>query len=429
VKNCLAIIADDTNWDTARNNIFSSDNNVYLTVELLGAIRNKDVTEILVSKTNVIPQSGTSLLRRFRDQFYYTALIRIGDSKSIELLLEKWCHEPNNIRGISLYLEILLVKDSLLPLLDDFIKQPQISSDDFKKQNILDLRTRIVSIPQNYVINSTDERTTKRKRNKTREPLQYSEQLSYSYLPSDILPPLSDFVLNHPLYKARQAEIKTNLEILQKSKKITDLDAELLNAIFKLEEVRAVEAVEFFVPKLLLKLDSSIKSQKQTIDTKYVSIKDYPVAVALAEIGIPSIWGLLDEIAKSEDGTEYREIAYQTMTAILPAVAIPGFVNESLKKHTGEIAQLRLYKMYPLMGLPIEGTPLIPQLREWQSTDKLFKTNAKFISLENGDVTLERANGQCTTIEYSVLRKEDQDYVKEQLNPETKTPKNETTKD
>ena len=67
--------------------------------------------------------------------------------------------------------------------------------------------------------------------------------------------------------------------------------------------------------------------------------------------------------------------------------------------------------------------------RNWQSTDKLFKTNAKFISLENGDVTLERANGQCTTIEFSVLRKEDQDYVKEQLNPETKTPKNETTKD
>jgi hypothetical protein len=67
--------------------------------------------------------------------------------------------------------------------------------------------------------------------------------------------------------------------------------------------------------------------------------------------------------------------------------------------------------------------------REWQSTDKLFKTNAKFISLDKGDIILEKADGKRTTIEFSVLRKEDQDYVKEQLNPETKTPKNETTKD
>jgi hypothetical protein len=81
-----------------------------------------------------------------------------------------------------------------------------------------------------------------------------------------------------------------------------------------------------------------------------------------------------------------------------------------------------------LDALPQVETPA-SSIRQWQSTDGLFKTTAKFISADNKEVVLERVNGKRTTIEFSVLRKEDQDYVKEQLNPETKTPKNETTKD
>jgi hypothetical protein len=74
--------------------------------------------------------------------------------------------------------------------------------------------------------------------------------------------------------------------------------------------------------------------------------------------------------------------------------------------------------MYPLMGLSIDSTPLIPQMRHWESTDKLFRATAKFIFLDsNGEVNLEKADGKKTTIELSVLRKEDQDYVKEQLKP------------
>jgi hypothetical protein len=75
------------------------------------------------------------------------------------------------------------------------------------------------------------------------------------------------------------------------------------------------------------------------------------------------------------------------------------------------------------LNIPYKG------FRTWQSTDKLFKTNAKFISLDKGEVTLEKADGKRTTIELSVLRKEDQDYVKEQLAPETKPPKDEKAKD
>ena len=64
-----------------------------------------------------------------------------------------------------------------------------------------------------------------------------------------------------------------------------------------------------------------------------------------------------------------------------------------------------------LFNIPYKG------FRIWQSTDQLFKTTAKFISLEKGEVTLEKADGKQTTIELFELRPEDQSYVKEQSKP------------
>ncbi|MDR1382810.1 MAG: hypothetical protein LBJ67_03030 [Planctomycetaceae bacterium] len=53
--------------------------------------------------------------------------------------------------------------------------------------------------------------------------------------------------------------------------------------------------------------------------------------------------------------------------------------------------------------------------RLWQSRDKIFQTDAKFIALKNDVVTLAKRNSKQTTIELSVLRPEDQDYVKSHL--------------
>ncbi|MDR0390568.1 MAG: hypothetical protein LBH59_01575, partial [Planctomycetaceae bacterium] len=59
--------------------------------------------------------------------------------------------------------------------------------------------------------------------------------------------------------------------------------------------------------------------------------------------------------------------------------------------------------------------------RNWESSDKLFKATARFILLDKDEVNLEKADGNKTTIELAVLRKEDQDYVKKQLESEKKT--------
>jgi hypothetical protein len=59
--------------------------------------------------------------------------------------------------------------------------------------------------------------------------------------------------------------------------------------------------------------------------------------------------------------------------------------------------------------------------RIWLSKDKIFKTEAKLISLDKDEVTLENTSGRRTKFELSLLRQEDQEYVQRQIG-EIKTP-------
>jgi len=64
-----------------------------------------------------------------------------------------------------------------------------------------------------------------------------------------------------------------------------------------------------------------------------------------------------------------------------------------------------------LFNVPYKG------FRQWESFDKLFKVTAKFVSLNEDLVTLERADGKEINIELSVLRAEDQEYIRHLLVP------------
>ncbi len=77
-----------------------------------------------------------------------------------------------------------------------------------------------------------------------------------------------------------------------------------------------------------------------------------------------------------------------------------------LKKY--EYPEVERNKIFKALNIPIDG------FREWQSKDGLFKTTAKFVSLDKGDAILEKPDGKRTSIELSTLR-EDRDYVKTQL--------------
>jgi hypothetical protein len=390
LDDCARIIENENAWDVLMDDKLQIDETdpIRKSTDLLGALRDIEHIPLLVKHVGTTTRSIGGLPKGFKDAFVAAALVRIG-SPSIKPVLVEYQEPSGFFMGTYpfKFFQELLPIDSALALINDHIKNSKPELTEEQKKRLL------------YLVHSLD---------------------SYRQNKKSGLPPLSDFVLNHPLYKTRQSAIESNLAVLKDQKKIMLLDAKTFSAITKLGELRAVESVETLVPKLLLKPDSSVKSNHEKINEKYNSIKEFPVAITLAEIGIPSIWGLLNEIAANHHDEQYYQTAYQTMTAILPAVAIPGFVNELLKTKQDETFQLRLYKMYPLMGLPIEGTPLIPQLREWQSTDKLFKTTAKFITLEKDDVVLEKQDGKRTTIELKALRKTDQDYVKTLLESEIK---------
>jgi preprotein translocase subunit YajC len=76
-----------------------------------------------------------------------------------------------------------------------------------------------------------------------------------------------------------------------------------------------------------------------------------------------------------------------------------------------------------VLNIPYKG------FREWQTNDGLLTLTAKVISVDKKEVKIEKEDGKQFTIELSALRKEDQDYVKRQLNSETKASKEEKTKD
>ncbi|MDR1369065.1 MAG: hypothetical protein LBJ72_02890, partial [Dysgonamonadaceae bacterium] len=58
----------------------------------------------------------------------------------------------------------------------------------------------------------------------------------------------------------------------------------------------------------------------------------------------------------------------------------------------------KMLKLLCDLEIPYKG------FRNWESTDGLFKTTAKFISFEKDEVTIEKANGKRTSIELKYLR-------------------------
>ncbi|MDR1484458.1 MAG: hypothetical protein LBT09_06505 [Planctomycetaceae bacterium] len=62
--------------------------------------------------------------------------------------------------------------------------------------------------------------------------------------------------------------------------------------------------------------------------------------------------------------------------------------------------------------------------RNWESTDGMFKTTAKFVSFDKGEVTIEKGNGRHTSIELKYLRKADKDFVNKQTQTNSKPPVN-----
>jgi hypothetical protein len=89
---------------------------------------------------------------------------------------------------------------------------------------------------------------------------------------------------------------------------------------------------------------------------------------------------------------------------------------ELLNKY--EYPEAEKAKIFRALNIPYKG------FREWRTNDGLLTLMAKLISADKKEVKLEKEDGKKFTIEIAYLRKEDQDYIKRQLEPKpvTKTP-------
>jgi len=317
LDSCIQTLSDENQWDLTTKKIrgiITADDDLYLCTELVGALRDDRIPSVLalVGKISYLTRNfSLNRQRDFSDNFVAITLVRIGES-AIYPLLEVRSKGRGSIffQGSELYFRYALPKESAYAIIDDYIEDNKEVFKAEQVENLNDLKTRLAN---KYKIEN------------------------------DQLTPLSQKTRNHPLYLERRLLISENLSVLGEDEKV-------FHATKKLGVLRAVEAVRPLVPLLLLKPETVVNNE---INERFDTIKDYPAAIALAQIGIPSIWGLLEEIAANDHDDTYLEVAYKTMTVILPGVAIPGFVNETIKKQKDKVAQLRLYKLYPLMGLPI----------------------------------------------------------------------------
>ncbi|MCL2117818.1 MAG: hypothetical protein FWH27_05240 [Planctomycetaceae bacterium] len=107
---------------------------------------------------------------------------------------------------------------------------------------------------------------------------------------------------------------------------------------------------------------------------------------------------------------------------------IQRLIDMQERREQQRLEQRRLIREGKLMVMP--GSPLLIDIdkpdpepvspegfRNWETTDGLFKTTAKFLGIKGKDTQLERKDGRIVGIELDALRPLDQEYVKEQLAP------------
>jgi hypothetical protein len=125
-------------------------------------------------------------------------------------------------------------------------------------------------------------------------------------------------------------------------------------------------------------------------------IEKYPVwgyQSSYKEISYDAILDALRNLHPDRDLTEwekYREIEFGPNGEVLPKIVTPSE---------------------------------LPNIRTWTTPDDKLPTNAKYLSADEHKVTLEKENGTIITVDLSKLSQEDRDYVKHQLESETKKTK------
>jgi hypothetical protein len=151
------------------------------------------------------------------------------------------------------------------------------------------------------------------------------------------------------------------------------------------------------------------------VDFDYSKVDDEATRIAFKEF--------LQEKEKRENRNQIHEIQH----AVNRAWRRNEFLRQTLVSiyslhpfRTSELVELmKKHELEPeIVKDVLEGMTYMEKrypedgFRIWQSKDKLFKADAKFIEVKNNEAILEKRNKNRTSIEINVLRHDDQEYIK-----------------
>jgi len=169
------------------------------------------------------------------------------------------------------------------------------------------------------------------------------------------IPPIDKNLAAHPLIVRRAKLIETHLARLGAQRDWGRLTPKDLDAIAALGALRAKEAAELLGSHLLAKApprpgrdqgpNHAGASPPGTPAAQADALSDYPVALALANIGLPSVSPILQQIILGEDEERTREVAALTLARMMPPLVAAVFVDEAAAKEQTELARQRLVKL------------------------------------------------------------------------------------
>jgi hypothetical protein len=162
----------------------------------------------------------------------------------------------------------------------------------------------------------------------------------------EAIPPIDKDLARHPLIVQRAGLIESNLALLKAHRDWDRLTAKALEAIAALGSLRAAEAAEFLGPHLLAKASRPEGAPApDRADGQAAALSDYPVALALADIGLPGVSPILYRIVLGENEARTREVAARTLVRMMPSLVAMAFVDEATAKEQNELAKRRLIKL------------------------------------------------------------------------------------
>lgn len=302
----------------------------YQAVQVLGELRDCETAEKLASKVWIKSgPDGAALPLRPPDLSDYPAAIAMSriDLPSVDPVLKEFVAGDKDTLVPALLLTAMMPTEAAVTSVDAFERQCKPHLNDAQRKRLNDLRDTIRAVVHNG------------------RPL---------------VPPIEKELAKHPLVMLRAKMIESNLTALQSHRDWSRLSSQASDCVAALGELRAAEAADFLGPRLLTKVSPQPAAGKErapagdaaeaaTRPAAHDMLDSYPVAAAMANIGLPSVAPILKQVASGDAEDRTAEVACRVLARMMPRTVAAVFVDEAAGKEQNELAKQRLMKLKAML--------------------------------------------------------------------------------